>query len=189
MIEEHVSFRALTPADLPLMHRWLNQDHVVDWYGAGNLRRPTLEQVEKHYLPRVRGAEPTRGFVVQHEERPVGYIQMYFVDDYPENARAIELESWTPGIDLFVGEREMLGQGFGTAVLRAFSRELIFSDPRVTMCIVAPSPDNARAIRCYEKAGFRHLKTIDVPGAGPPGDPPKEYLMVLTRSDIVASAY
>jgi RimJ/RimL family protein N-acetyltransferase len=44
-------------------------------------------------------------------------------------------------------------------------------------CFMGPEPDNRIAIRTYEKAGFRHLKTVRIPG----GDTEYEYLMILER--------
>jgi aminoglycoside 6'-N-acetyltransferase-1b len=38
-------------------------------------------------------------------------------------------------------------------MVRQFVRRLL-EDPRVTRIQADPSPDNHRAIRCYEKAGF-----------------------------------
>jgi aminoglycoside 6'-N-acetyltransferase-1b/aminoglycoside 6'-N-acetyltransferase-2 len=50
----------------------------------------------------------------------------------------------------------------------------LFSDPAVTKVQTDPSPDNPRAIRCYEKAGFVQKDTITTP------DGPAVY-MVQTR--------
>jgi RimJ/RimL family protein N-acetyltransferase len=36
----------------------------------------------------------------------------------------------------------------------------IFSQPGVAMCFICPNPENERAVRAYEKAGFRHVKTV-----------------------------
>jgi aminoglycoside 6'-N-acetyltransferase-1b len=41
--------------------------------------------------------------------------------------------------------------------------ELLFSDPEVTKIQTDPARTNLRAIRCYEKAGFRQIKTIVTP--------------------------
>ena len=47
-------------------------------------------------------------------------------------------------------------------MIRAFVREL-FTDSAVTRVQTDPSPDNARAIRCYEKAGFRRVGVVATP--------------------------
>jgi aminoglycoside 6'-N-acetyltransferase-1b len=41
--------------------------------------------------------------------------------------------------------------------------EVLFDDPRVTKVQTDPAPANLRAIRCYEKAGFRRVGEIVTP--------------------------
>jgi aminoglycoside 6'-N-acetyltransferase len=38
--------------------------------------------------------------------------------------------------------------------------EMIKRERNPTSIILDPSPENKRAIRCYEKVGFRHYETI-----------------------------
>ena len=66
------------------------------------------------------------------------------------------------GIDQFIAEPTLLGRGFGTAMVRAFVARL-FENPAVTRVQTDPSPGNARAIRCYEKAGVRAVGEVDTP--------------------------
>ena len=47
-------------------------------------------------------------------------------------------------------------------MVRAFV-ERLFTDPSVTRIQTDPSVSNARAIRCYEKVGFRPVGEIDTP--------------------------
>jgi len=44
--------------------------------------------------------------------------------------------------------------------------KFLFEDPTVTRIQADPSPTNARAIRCYEKAGFRRVGPITTPDGG-----------------------
>ena len=39
----------------------------------------------------------------------------------------------------------------------------LFADPQVTRIQTDPDPRNARAIRCYEKAGFRAVGEVRTP--------------------------
>jgi RimJ/RimL family protein N-acetyltransferase len=58
-------------------------------------------------------------------------------------------------------------------MVRAFVERLL-ADPEVTKVQADPDPSNARAIRCYEKVGFRRIARIRTPD-GP------ALLMILER--------
>ena len=47
-------------------------------------------------------------------------------------------------------------------MVAAFVRQL-FEDPGVTKVQTDPNPTNARAIRCYEKAGFHPVGKVATP--------------------------
>ncbi len=66
------------------------------------------------------------------------------------------------GIDQFLADGDQLGQGHGTALVRAFMA-LVFRDATITRIQTDPSPANGRAIRCYEKAGFHRVGEVDTP--------------------------
>jgi RimJ/RimL family protein N-acetyltransferase len=59
---------------------------------------------------------------------------------------------------------------------RALLESEVFSRAGVEVAVISPNPDNKRAIRAYEKAGFRHLKTVWVPV-----EKAAEYVMVRER--------
>ena len=145
-------FRPMTPADLPLVLRWLNQPHVVQWWGD------THEQFEL-----VSGdleVEAMDQFIVATDDRPFAYIQCYDPMVWPDNGLG-EHPMGTRGIDQFIGEPSMVDRGHGSAFIRAFiERVLAAGAPRV---ITDPDPANARAIRAYEKAGFEKVDLVDTP--------------------------
>jgi RimJ/RimL family protein N-acetyltransferase len=170
-----IRIRRLTREDLPLLHRWLHRPHVLKWW-----KEPlTLEEVQEKYGPRITGEEGTRAYAVLYGEEPVGYIQGYLIRDHPEYARCVDVAENAAGLDLFIGEADLLYQGLGPRILQNFLREVLFVDPEVESCILGPAPENRAAIRCYEKTGFRYLKTVQVPGEDVP-----EYLMRITRADV-----
>jgi RimJ/RimL family protein N-acetyltransferase len=174
-----ITFRSLTYADLPLLVRWLNTPHVREWWQHDPR---TLEEAIEKYTPLIEGTEPTSAYIILYDERPIGYIQAYKIADWPEYASAIEVEEGAAGVDLFIGE-EYAHRGLGAPILRAFLRDIVFAMPGVACCVIGPSASNATAIRAYEKAGFRHLKTVAVPGEEEP-----EYLMRITPASSPTTA-
>ncbi len=61
---------------------------------------------------------------------------------------------WEDVIDPGVRGIDQLNQGMGRAMVRAFTAQLL-ADPAVSLVQTDPSPDNARAIRCYVRASSR----------------------------------
>jgi aminoglycoside 6'-N-acetyltransferase-1b/aminoglycoside 6'-N-acetyltransferase-2 len=73
-----------------------------------------------------------------------------------------ETDPGVRGIDQSIADPELLGQGLGTRLVGALV-DLLFSDSQVSRIQTDPAPHNLRAIRCYEKAGFRRIRTIVTP--------------------------
>jgi aminoglycoside 6'-N-acetyltransferase Ib len=156
--EPTVSFRPLTQADLPLLHEWLNRPHVTEWWTGP----PTLAEVEQEFGPLLGNQSTTRPYVAIVEGAPIGYIQSYVAMGSGDGWWPDEQDPGVRGIDQFLAHPNQLGRGLGTAMVRAFMQRL-FSDPAVTRIQTDPSPRNSRAIRCYEKAGFRAVGEVDTP--------------------------
>lgn len=57
------------------------------------------------------------------------------------------------------------GKGFGTEALKQMVNLIREHRPHVREVFIDPEPDNIRAVRCYEKAGFRTAGTIIDDGA------------------------
>lgn len=170
-----IRFRPLALEDLDLMYRWLSAPHVRQWWDDARLP----DEVRAKYEARIGGHDATRSFTIRLDERPIGYIQSYRMADYPDYNRHIGAPSDCAGVDLFIGEPELIGCGIGTRVLLSFLRSIVFADPAIASCAIGPEPANRRAIRAYEKAGFHHWKTVAVPG-----EPQPEYVMLITRRDL-----
>ena len=144
-------FRPMTVEDLPLVRRWLALPHVVEWWGnpevqfvlvSGDLDHPAMEQ-----------------YIVANAGTPFGYLQSYQLTAW--NTGFGRQPDGTLGIDVFIGTADMIAHGHGSALVRAFAERLLGSGtPRV---VTDPDPANARAIRAYEKAGFRKDRLVDTP--------------------------
>ena len=147
-------FKPLREQDLPLLLEWLNRPHVSEWWrGEGS-----LDELRANYLQ-----SDARPFFAYLDGDAVAYIQ-----SYPAKERGVV------GIDQFLAHQHHLSRGLGTLLVRQFV-EFLFRDPTVGAIEVDPAPGNGRAIRCYEKAGFRFIARV----VGPDGP---AHLMRIGRS-------
>lgn len=170
---ESISFRKLQVKDLKMMHRWLNSEEVIKWYGKSGC---TMEAVEARYIPRISGAKPTNCYVIEMNNDSIGHIQWYYNKDYPAYGEQLGASSHSASVDIFIGEESYRHKGYGSRVIEKFLKDIVFANEGVDECIMAPSPDNIGAIKTYEKVGFEYYKTIELPE-----EEEKEYLMRLAR--------
>lgn len=181
--EKQVTLRLLTEDDLPMLHMWLNRPHIVEWWG-GEEGRPSLAEVHEHYLPGNLAEEGVTPYIAMVDEEPIGYAQSYVAlgsgDGWWEN----ETDPGVRGIDQSLANSDQLNKGLGTLLVRALT-ELLFLDATVTKIQTDPAPENYRAIRCYEKAGFTRHSSIVTP------DGPAVYMVQMrsaferTRSGLI----
>ena len=158
-MHDTLAFRPLTRGDLPLLHEWLRRPHVAEWWGTV----PTEAELAEEYGPLIDGVVPHRASFCLRGGVPVGFIQSYTpVATHAEGWWLDEHDPGVRGIDQFLANADELGRGLGTAMIRAYVATL-FADGAVTRVQTDPSPDNARAIRCYEKSGFRAAGVVDTP--------------------------
>lgn len=156
-----VTLRLLTAQDLPMLHGWLNRPHIVEWWG-GEEARPTLDEVLAEYHPDALAAHNVTPYIAMLGDEPIGYAQSYIAMGSGDGWWEDITDPGVRGIDQSLANQDHLGKGLGTQLVQALVARL-FSDPAVTAVQTDPAPHNARAIRCYEKAGFRRVKQIDTP--------------------------
>ena len=155
-----ISLRPLQVNDLPLMHRWLNTPHVSQWWNLDGNHHPTPEEVNRKYSPRIAGKEPVNCYIIHYGGKPIGMIQCYDLDDYPAEKETFGVAGKCTGIDIFIGEEEYVHQGLGSSIIRTFLTEVVFANPETQYAMIDPYIENEIAIKAYQKAGFRYLKTV-----------------------------
>jgi RimJ/RimL family protein N-acetyltransferase len=69
------------------------------------------------------------------------------------------LPSESIGVDLSIGRPEKISKGIGSKALAAFVAAL--REEGHQTIIIDPDPNNARAVRAYEKAGFRSVPHLE----------------------------
>ncbi len=152
-----ISFTPVAAEHFPLLSTWLARPHIREWWGD-----PQSEL--GHIRDMVDGRDSTRPFLIVEAGVPVGYIQCWFLG-HPQNAIWLRDNPWlgelpkdTVGVDLSIGEPDRLSAGVGSAALRAFVAMLRRQGHRTI--VIDPDPNNPRAVRAYEKAGFRAIPEL-----------------------------
>ena len=119
-----MSFRPLSRSDFPVLQRWLAEPYVDAWW------HEPLDPIglEDKYGPRIDKTEPTNVFIIEHKNQPTERIQWYRWSDYSEHAVQLEAESNSAGIDITIGEPEMIRLGLGPMAIEEFLKRIVFSN-------------------------------------------------------------
>jgi aminoglycoside 6'-N-acetyltransferase len=103
----------VSPADLPLLREWLGCGHVREWWGD-----PVhgLARIAEHIVD-----PAVNPFTAECDDVPIGCIQSW--DPRAEaNHPCRDQPLGTRGIDQFIGDPKLAGQGHGPAFIRLFAR-------------------------------------------------------------------
>jgi aminoglycoside 6'-N-acetyltransferase len=137
-----VSFRPIEDRDVPDLVRWRQDPEVVRFW---DVAPEGLDEFREELFGR--DSIPVWKFIIEWQGRGVGeidYHHPYADTDY----------LWSAGIDIFIGEPAARDRGVGTEAVRTMLHYL-FEVKGIHRATIDPEVGNARAIRSYEKAGFR----------------------------------
>lgn len=148
------------PAYYALLVRWRAEPHVHQWWDPDD-PAPSYDEVVAHYGPRVRGEDPTAACIIELDGRPVGYVQFYRWDSWPEDAREmdVDVDAHTFGLDIHIGEPDVIDRGVGSRAVALLCTYLEREHGAFRVALTTELT-NARAQRAYEKAGFRKVRQV-----------------------------
>lgn len=151
------TFKILTKADWPLIINWLKEKHVNQWWPV-----PAQDESFEDFLMQLRSSD-TVGYLIMLNEKPIGFIQYYPIDQTKEKTGAFypKLPKNSVGTDQFIGDVNYIGKGYGTILMKEFISYISKLKPDITTVIVDPEPNNYAAIKCYEKVGFKQKGTYE----------------------------
>jgi RimJ/RimL family protein N-acetyltransferase len=158
-------FKPLEESDLILLSHWLDKPHVKRWWPHSL----TTSELQAKYRNRI-GDNIVVPFIIYMQETPIGFIQYYLADKVGDGWWP-DATAGTVGIDQFIGEEALLNQGHGTKMINEFIQQVL-KPLAIEKIITDVDPTNLRAIRCYEKVGFKFASEVITPD-GP------AYLMIL----------
>ncbi|MFE2722355.1 GNAT family N-acetyltransferase [Kitasatospora sp. NPDC059327] len=161
----HVTLRPATAEDIPALAAIRATPEVyARWRGGEDLADAVATELD----------EPdTQTLVVLVDGQVAGAIQWYANND-DEYRHA--------GMDIYLDPARH-GRGLGTDAVRTLARHLV-ADHHYHRLIIDPAADNAAAIRCYAKVGFRPVGTMRQYERGPDGSWHDNLLMDLLADEI-----
>jgi aminoglycoside 6'-N-acetyltransferase len=163
IVGDRVVVRSVSDADLPSLEAVMSCPGVRQWWWDFDIGEFAVQLRD----------DDVRPLVVEHAEDVVGYMQ------YAEqDSRQYHFAS----IDLALHDRHQ-GLGYGSDAVRVLARYLFatLGHHRVT---IDPAVANERAIRCYERVGFRRVGVMRQYERGADGAWHDGLLMELLASDL-----
>jgi UDP-4-amino-4,6-dideoxy-N-acetyl-beta-L-altrosamine N-acetyltransferase len=142
LVGELVVLRTAEREDLDTLWMWANDRQITKWL---LIEAPVSRLAEERWLEHMMSSATGRLFVVcARDMTPVGTIALAQISMKHRKARA--------GISIF--EHEYLGRGLGTEAMRLLLN-YAFWELGLHRVELDVFEDNARAIKSYEKVGFK----------------------------------
>ncbi len=149
--ETGLQVRPITINDFNILSKWFTDSDVLESYG-GLGKSLTQDQVHAKFFP------PTPNHVqrciIQLAGKPIGYIQIYALDDKEKVDYQYPTDKKIYATDQFIAEKTERGKGLGTALIRS-SVQFITESYNPDCITLDPNVINERAIHVYEKCGFK----------------------------------
>lgn len=173
---ECVEFTRLQRDDFGMLGEWLAASHVHRWWH----HESDPASVATDFGPAVDGDDPTEMLVVLLDGRPIGLLQWYRMDAYPEYvdelAPLVDVPDDAASIDYFIGEVDAVGRGVGRAMLAAAAEHVWAATPPVSCLIVPVHSDNIASWTALLRAGFRLVAQGELDPDNPADDRRHEIL-------------
>jgi aminoglycoside 6'-N-acetyltransferase len=145
---EEIKLRPANIGDVAVLRHWDKQPHVMaagidgDWGWETELEKnPAWREL----------------LIAEIDSRPLGFLQI--IDPRLEESHywGADVEPNLRAIDIWIGEKDDLGKGYGTTIMR-LALEKCFAPPAVTAVIIDPLASNTDAHRFYERLGFKFVE-------------------------------
>ncbi|SDZ83275.1 aminoglycoside 6'-N-acetyltransferase [Thalassobacillus cyri] len=150
----YLKVRKLEEKDDHLLAKWLSDPSVLEFY-EGRDNPFDLARVNKvFYAPQ----DVVDKCIVEFDSNEIGYIQFYQLDEETKKEYGYENEH-VYGTDQFIGEVEYWNKGIGTLLVSSMVNFLM-EHKKAARVVMDPQTRNTRAIKCYEKCGFKKVKLL-----------------------------
>lgn len=142
-----IKLRTANINDLEVLKHWGEQPHVIE---SGVEDWDWENQLGISYAWR-------ESLIAELDGRPIGFMEIIdpFLDE--EHYWGEDVEPNLRALDIWIGEKEDLGKGYGTEMMR-IAIEKCFAPAEVTAIIIDPLASNKDVHRFYERLGFKFVE-------------------------------
>ncbi|GCC49893.1 GNAT family N-acetyltransferase [Chryseotalea sanaruensis] len=146
-LSARIKLRPASIADITLLNHWDKQQHNID-------SDPNDDWNWEHEL--MHKPAWREQLMAELDGRPIGFVQI--IDPHEEESHYWgEVERDLRAIDIWLGEEEDLGKGYGSVIMTQ-AIERCFEASEVTAILIDPLVSNVKAHRFYERFGFRFVE-------------------------------
>lgn len=144
-------------ADLPLMHRWMNDPVVAHfWQETGDLAH------QRAYLERIAADPHVTALIGCFDGDPFGYFEAYWAKE-DRIAPFCDAGDYDRGWHVLVGEPRYRGKPWLTAWMPSISHYLFLDDCRTQRVVIEPRADNDKMRKSLARCGYALVKEFDFP--------------------------
>ena len=150
-----------TEKDMNTLLKWLSDPQVLEWSWSEDAPWD-LDKVTKEFGENTDLHSTVVACFILLDEQPIGYVQYYPIerDSYKfDDEVTYKSVKGGYGVDMFIGEPALWGQGIGKAAMKALEKQLS-DELQVDILCVDPETENKRAVHFWKKAGFTPISFI-----------------------------
>lgn len=150
-----LTIKELSPSDAVHLAKWLSDERVLAYY-EGRDQPHDAALVQENFYP---DEDTETRCLISYQNTPIGYVQFYPLELCDKREYGYPSHEIVYGMDQFIGEPSYWNRGIGTQLVLAVLHYLR-EEHGVQKVAIDPQTWNERAIRCYEKCGFRKVKKL-----------------------------
>ncbi|EJR55008.1 hypothetical protein IIM_01948 [Bacillus cereus VD107] len=140
--------RLLEMDDLSIILEWYNDEELHNIADVKPFKRYTIEELRKYWNEKL--SRPYASYhVIVVEDAVIGRVGL-------KKKRNDDI--YVMEYSILIGVSNLYSKGLGTEITKYFITES-FLDPDIQAVVLQVREDNKRAIRCFEKAGFKKTES------------------------------
>lgn len=156
-LDQTLTLRAASLADLATFHRWQNDPRVAAFFEEAG----TIEQ-HRAYLERLIADPHMFPLIGALDGRDFAYFEIYWARENRLGAQ-YDAAAWDRGWHVLVGETDLRGKDYVTAWLPSLMHYMFLAEPRTQAIMGEPRASHLQQLNNLARGGFARLRDFDFP--------------------------